>query len=773
MIAQVLIDINIDSLNRLFDYIVPINDEENIKVGMRVIVPFGEQIRLGYVFNITDESLEATKELIEVLDIAPSITEESLLYVEYLKNRNRRNLIDVIKTVLPKELFVKYQQKITILKKENLSDDLLALFGDRDTIVYTNKTLKPFRNEINRLIKNNSLEVTRLFETRAKVKTKQAIKYNVNNKYDKLEKYEDLIGFVSESGNLSKSEIVEEGFSLSSINTLIKYGVFFVEEVIVDRKVSFIDRQFVEEHVLNQEQKNAVRNINLDLNGNNIFLLKGVTGSGKTEVYMQVMKEVLKNKKNILYLVPEVNMVPLLMRQLKSRFSFEITHYNSGLSAGKRLDSWQRIVNDEARIIVGTRSSVFLPIANLGLIVIDEEHDESYIQDQGVTFDATQIAILKSKYHNCPVILGSATPKVNSMYYAKIKEYTLLELKKRINNIEEPKIHLIDMKEELKSGNTSIYSKFLYDRINDRINKKEQTIVLYNRKGYAPFVTCRTCGNTPKCPHCDVNLTYYQDDKTLRCHYCSYKEEYKETCNTCGSNTLRPIGYGLDRVFDVTKKTFKKARVLKIDANSVSRQHSFEKMWLDFQKNEYDILVGTKMISKGLDLPNVTLSAVLMADLELKIPTYLASERAYNILMQTVGRSGRNLKGEAVIQGYDLDNYAIESVTKNYDKFYNEAIYYRKISKYEPFYKVVQIVVTNESFLRAYQDALKIKKQLEMKYEIVLGPVESIIKFVNNQFRFFITIKDQNLNISKKIIEFLNVFNSDSNIDFYDIPSLL
>src|SRR5690554_2117425 len=750
LFARVLIDVKAKELNRLFDYIIPNEELSSIDKGMRVIVPFGEQKRLGFVIDIVEESDLATKKIIEVLDITPTISLESFKYIEFLSKTNLTLYINIIETILPKELFIDYEQYLIVKDYERIPNDLKVFFNNKEKVLLT-KELKEKRYIITKLLKEDILLLKREYKKKAKIKTIRGIRYNdITHTYNRYNNYLDLISFVKENPDLTVTDISNAGFSTSSINTLIKNNVFITNEVVVDRTVDFIKTNDVPKHQLNEEQKYAFNEIKKTLNKNKVHLLHGITGSGKTEVYMHLIEEVLKQNKKVLYLVPEITLVAPTVRYLKSRFNEEITHYNSSLSKGERHDAWYKIIENEAKIIVGTRSSTFLPINDLGIIIVDEEHDNSYNQVDRVQYNLIDIINIKAKYHNIPILLGSATPKVSSMYYAKKGKYKLLKLTKRATNEPLPKINYVDMKDELINGNTDIFSKVLKTKIKDRLNKNEQTILLYNRKGYASFVMCRICGHVPKCKNCDVSLTYYKDENELRCSYCNYKEDYQKICQTCGSSKIGEVGLGVEQVFNKVKNAFKDAKVLLMDANTTRKKGSHEQLWLDFKEEKYDILVGTQMVSKGLNFPKVTLVGILMADLELKVPHYLAPEQTYNLLTQMVGRSGRASYGEAVIQGYDLDHYSIISVNKKYEDFYKEALYLREISKYEPFYEMVQILVTNESYLKAYQDALMIKKTLN-EY-IVLGPMEPLIKYIKNEYRFVITIKGKN-------IDYLEMFN--------------
>lgn len=772
MYAKVIIDLKAKNLDRFFDYVITPDQSKYLEKGMRVLVPFGSQKRLGYVIDIVSESEAATKEIIEVLDIIPSLSQETFTYINYLLSINHNLYINAIETVIPSELFLNYYKEITIINKDEISDKLLNLFGKSNSKKLINAFL-PFKAEIKRLIKLGAVKINNIYAQKGKTKYRNVIVYLSDNDYPRINNYLDLIAHVKANGSETRSELQQAGFSLSSINTLIKNGVFGVEEERELRESSFIEQPKIKPHKLNAEQLAAYNAIKNNLNKQSTYLLHGITGSGKTEVYMHLMKDVLANNKKVLLLVPEITLVAPLMEQLSSRFNQTITHYNSNLSAGEKYDAWDQIINNKTNIIVGTRSSIFLPIEDLGLIIVDEEHDQSYVQTDRIQYDTMDIINLKAKMYKTPIILGSATPSVKSMYLAKKGKYKLLTLTKRATDMKLPKIHYIDMKEELKQGNTKVFSNLLYDSINDRLAKGEQTILLFNRKGFAPFTMCRECGHIPACPNCDVSLTYYKKDDELKCHHCGHFEPDIKECPICKSDKIRPIGIGVEQIEYAVRRHFPKAKTVRMDASTTTRKGSHEAIWNDFKNGRYDILIGTQMVSKGLNFPKVTLVGILMADLHLKIPSYFATEQTYALLTQMSGRSGREQMGEAIIQGYNLDHYAIKGVEEGYDYFYEKALYERKISKYIPFYEVSQLLIMNESYLKAYQVALRLKRSLEKHYEVILGPAESIIKYIKNEYRFIITIKDKKMD-TKVIFEMIEKFqDKNTKIYYYNIPEIM
>ncbi|MDO9629981.1 MAG: primosomal protein N', partial [Acholeplasmataceae bacterium] len=511
--------------------------------------------------------------------------------------------------------------------------------------------------------------------------------------------------------------------------------------------------------ILTDEQEYAKNEILKKIGKAETFLLKGITGSGKTEVYIEVMEKVIQKNMGILVLVPEITLIAPMAKRLKSRFK-NVAIYHSALSKGEKYDQYKKIQSHQASIILGTRSAVFLPIDNLGLIIIDEEHDQSYEQFEGVIYDAKQIAHMRSIYHKAPLVLGSATPSIQSMYQATNGVFHLLELTKRPFDLILPIIWLVDMKDELKKKNSSIFSKSLLEGMKKRIENKEQTILLFNRKGYSPFVLCRSCGDVPSCPHCDISLTYYKDRQVLKCHYCGYEKPYQATCEVCKEPKVKEFGAGIEYVENELKKALPKARILRMDHNMTRTKSSHEIIWNQFNNEEADILLGTQMVAKGLDFPKVTLVGVLMADLLLKVPSYRASENCYMLLAQVTGRAGRFLPGEAIIQGYNLDHYAIKSVSEGYDTFYKEALYNRKLSNYLPFKNTSQILVEGMNFLKTYQHAFMIKKSLIGLSIDVLGPTQAIIKKIKDHYRFTLTIKYQDMDY-EKLFQIIKAFDQD------------
>ena len=747
MYASVIVDIKNKNVNRLFDYIIPDEMADYLDVGCRVLVPFGSQKRLGYVIEIKKQSSLAQKEIIKALDVAPTISKELFIIADYIKKLNVHPFINVINTIVPIEFSLKYQKQVIKLGND-IPDDLLGKFSGNVWLLRDGDD--SYYSRLKRLQTKGQVEIVNVIKQKQNELLETTYEYSFDNNYKKIDKYKDILNIFYDDQVQSRKNLLGSGFSVTIINTLLKNQVLIEGSRQRVRKVKHIFDLEDKNIKLNDEQKNAYYKINKHQNENKVFLLNGVTGSGKTEIYLKVIKDCLKNNKKALILVPEISLLAPLAQRLESSY-FDVAIISSGISSGERHDEWLKIKEGDADVVLGTRSAIFAPLDNIGVIIIDEEHDNSYNQEDHVLYDAIEIAKLRARYNNCPLILGSATPSIKSMYLAKAKEYELLELKQMAQEVEKPDIRLVDMKTELSVGNYSIFSNILKDAIKDRLSKKEQIILLFNRKGYANFVLCRSCGFVPTCPNCNISLTLYKSKNKLKCHYCGHEEEYKTVCPTCGKKTIKEVGAGIEMVEERIKEEFPAARVLRMDANTTTKKGSHENIWYDFKNYQADILLGTQMIAKGFDFDQVTLVGVLMADSLLKVPSYLASENAFVLLTQVIGRSGRKKKGEAIIQGYNIDNYAINSVLMGYDAFYDETIRMRKLGNYEPFGHINQLVVSGAEYFKTYKEAVMLKSVMtdSIKDIGILGPTESLLSKLNGRYRFSITLK---YNVSEELV---------------------
>lgn len=608
------------------------------------------------------------------------------------------------------------------------------------------------------LLNNGDIREVTLLSQKLKKKTQRAVKiiqgYHPDEVLAKLEKYikqYDLYAYLLDEQQhiVFLKEINDMGFSNSSLDALIKKGYVEKYDAEIDRD-PFADRVFEQEvkQKLTIEQQHAFDTVKTTLDGDEArtFLLHGVTGSGKTEIYLQTIEAVLNKGKQAMMLVPEIALTPQMVLRFKRRFGDDVAVLHSGLSTGEKYDEWQKIRDGRARVSVGARSSIFAPFKELGLIIIDEEHESTYKQEDYPRYHAREIAQWRSQYHNCPIILGSATPCLESFARAEKGVYTLLSLPHRVNQQALPNIDIIDMREELSRGNRSMFSNDLRDAMNARLKKKEQIVLFLNRRGYASFMLCRDCGHVPQCPNCDISLTYHKTTDQLKCHYCGYEETPSNQCPNCESEHIRQMGTGTQRVEELLQQEFPDARIIRMDVDTTSRKGAHEKLLSDFEQGKGDILLGTQMIAKGLDYPNITLVGVLNADTMLNLPDFRASERTYQILTQVAGRAGRHEKeGQVIIQTYNPEHYAIQDVKQNnYLTFYQREMTYRKLGKYPPYYFLINFTISHKEMKKVMEASKHIHhillQHLTSK-SYVLGPSPAALSRINNEYRFQILVK--------------------------------
>lgn len=686
MIAKVLVEINNINVDKTFDYIVPFKYIEKIKIGMRVKVPFASRELEGFVLNLvnsTDDNYEL-KEIISIVDTEPILNNELLHLGQFMSKKYFSTLISCYQTMLPKAL--KAQNKTTINKK---------------------------------MIKYVEL---------------------CSNSFPKLKpNQEKILEYLRINGKVKKEEVNK--ISVSGVNTLIKNGIIIeslIEEYRLVTKDINKEKETFKLTVEQQEAKNKI----LSQTQSSVFLLHGVTGSGKTVVYMEIVEEMLNRGKDSIFLVPEISLTPQMVYHFKSRFGDEVAVLHSRLSEGEKYDEYRKIVEGKVHIVVGARSAVFAPFKNLGAIIIDEEHTTSYKQDNNPKYSAIEIAIERAKNNNAIVILGSATPSLET-YARSIKGlYTLVELKHRVNTNNLPLVEIVDMSKEKHRG--SIFSSRLITEVNKRLEKHEQIILLLNRRGYSSFITCSNCGYTAKCPHCDITLTYHKTSNTLRCHYCGYADKMNDICPSCGEKAIKTLGTGTEKVEEEIKKVFN-ARVVRMDLDTTSKKGSHEKIITAFKNHEYDILLGTQMIAKGLDFSNVTLVGVINADTSLMIPNYRSNEYTFQLLMQTAGRSGRGEKnGSVIIQTFNPEHYAITLASKHdYIDFFKQEMEVRRKLSYPPYYYLIYIKVIGKDYNKISLESNKIASILtrELKNSKILGPTTCSVFKLNGLFRFGIIIK--------------------------------
>ena len=595
----------------------------------------------------------------------------------------------------------------------------------------------------------------------------QVREYIANNKRSK--KQNEILEILLKEQKLLKNSIT----SPSSINILLEKKIIKITKEQIYR----INREKKELPPVDftLDQKKALTTIDLD--GSNTYLLHGITGSGKTEVYIELIKRVVKKDKTAIMLVPEISLTAQVVNKFYDHFGNDVAVFHSALSDGEKYDEYLKIFRNEVHIVVGTRSAIFTPLNNLGLIIIDEEHSDTFKQESNPRYHALDMAKFRSQYNKCPIILGSATPSLETMARALKGVYTYISMPNRIGTSKLPTIKIIDMIAEMKKRNT-ILSDDLKQKILDRLNKQEQIILLLNRRGYSSVISCKSCGYTYKCPNCDITLTYHKTSNNLRCHYCGYTVYKESICPECHEEALSDYGTGTEKLEQEIKKYFPEARVVRMDADTTGYKGAHEDIINRFRKHEYDILLGTQMISKGLDFPLVSLVGVINADSTLNIPDFRSGERTFALLNQVSGRAGRsNIPGEVIIQTYNPDSYILKCVKDNdYKEFYDYEMNNRHKLDYPPYYFLTSIKIASKDYDLASKEIIKVKNYLFKNLEnetIILGPTTAGMFKINNIYRFQIIIKykkDSKLSKTLKELDHIYVLNSKVKIEIDNNP---
>lgn len=766
LIAKVVVDIPVKNVDKIFDYTIPNDIVDVVKVGVRVEVPFGPRKIQGFVIDIgehksSDIDDSKLRPLISVKDFKPELTAELIELSEWMSNFHLARRIAALEIMLPAAIKAKYQKVYQINDAEGLPAVLLNYFNSEGLLTFDQAQKLKIVSELESYVKSEVLIKDTIVGQQLTRKYATCVRLCVTDRLDevidslkKMHKQLDIVNYLIEHRreDVLLKTLKEEGFSVSSINTLAKNGVIEKYDAVVQRD-PYEHRIFEKENnkALTEAQHDAYSQIDeaVQANESKTFLLHGVTGSGKTEVYLQTIEKVLQKGEQAIMLVPEIALTPQMVNRFKARFGDEVAVLHSGLSKGEKYDEWQKIRDGKASVSVGARSSIFAPFEKLGLIIIDEEHEATYKQEDYPRYHAREIAIWRSEYHKCPVVLGSATPSLETFARAEKNVYQYLGLPERVNQQKMPEIELIDMREELKDGNRSMFSNSLSEAIQERINKGEQVVLFLNRRGHSSFVLCRDCGHVPQCPNCDISLTYHKTTDDLKCHYCGYSEQMPQLCPSCESEHIRQMGVGTQKVEELIYETFENAKVIRMDVDTTSRKGAHERLLTAFGNQEANILLGTQMIAKGLDFENITLVGVLNADTMLNLPDFRSSEKTFQLLTQVAGRAGRHEKqGEVMIQTYNPDHYAILDVTKNdYLSFYQKEMKFRQIGKYPPYYYLVNLTISHvdkRKVLKASKHIHGILVQHLSTQSFVLGPSPSPLARINNQHRFQILIKFKN-----------------------------
>lgn len=732
-IAKVLINTSVKSLNKVYDYLVPEKMEQDIKIGKRVLVSFGkgrsdEEAIIVKIEEKTAEELKSynykLKEIIEILDEVSYINESRLKLAKYISFLYFCNVYDALKLMLPPGT-----------KSKN-----------------TKKSLNTKQNTLVKLIKNP-----------------EEIMEDIENNVITSPKHIKLLTFLMYNDYVLINDIID-GLEISRqvINTVEKNGYITLEKV--DIKPDFLTEFKVsptEPKKPTPEQEFAIDRINsyIDSNEYKQCLLFGVTGSGKTEVYLQVIKRVLEKGKRAIVLVPEISLTYQTVNRFVSRFGNNIAILHSKMTVSKRKEEYKRIKNGEVDIIIGARSAIFAPVDNLGLVIIDEEHDGSYYSQTTPKYSTKEVASYICKENNATLILGSATPEISSFYKAQAGIMDIVTMENRPGTAVMPKIEIVNMKYDRVLGNTSDISLRLKEEIKKNIDKNEQTMIFLNRRGYLSYLRCNECSYIFKCPNCDVAFVYHKTSNLLHCHYCSHVERNVHKCPCCGSENISSSTIGTQRLEEELKEIFPGVTTLRMDADTTVAKDSHQKILDKFKNENINILIGTQMISKGHDIENVTLVGILGVDTMLGMDDYLSSERAFSNISQVSGRAGRaKLPGRVLIQTNDPDNYILNAVINNsYIEFYEKEIKHRKKFGYPPFIDIVLFEISGRNFYL-------VKSEIDRLYNIlnsentgiykVFNPKAPFIQKINNKFRVNIIVKTKlNTNSYNKLYEKINIFN--------------
>ena len=836
MYVKVIVKNNSQYTDNLFTYKVPEFLQDEICLGHRILVPFGKGNKPieAYVFRImhnNDEKVE-TKYIYDILDERPILKREDLELIHWMKNRYLCTYMDCINLIIPKGYKLNNYRLITLhpsLKgidayelydlSEQLSDNKKFVFQKvldnkgsikldklvekkieystqvaEDEELYNIKDKKTLKRKVadnlNSLLykmKEESLidlkweyksikNEIKICYVSLKMNYVDMMFYIKENKIRLGEKQKQILEFLKNNEDVEINDLIELlKASKSSINSLKEKNLveFKYEDFYRKSKSNFNYQN--KDVVLNEEQNHAIEKITSEMfnQEKKPYMIHGVTGSGKTEVYMEIIDYALKQGLDSIVLVPEISLTPQTIARFKNRFKDIVGVFHSRLSEGEKHDVFREIKKGNIRILIGARSAIFAPFNSLGVVIVDEFHESSYKSDKNPKFSTLEVGRYLVNKRDITLVLGSATPSIEEYYRAKSGEYELIELKKRANNKPLPKIEVVDMKEELKYGNRSFLSNRLKLQIEEEIKNNNQVILFLNRRGYSSFVSCRECGYVFKCKHCDISLTYHKKQNIGKCHYCGYEEVIPQKCPECESKYVKAFGLGTEKIEEEIKQIFEGVRVLRLDKDTTSQKHELENILNKFQNREADILIGTQMISKGLDFNHVTLVGILSADMMLNFPDFKSFENTFQLVTQVSGRAGRSEKeGKVILQTYDSQSSVIKRIVDyDFEGFYEDEIKIRKLFNYTPFNNMLSVVISGKNELMVkknittlYNNIVYLLKERGIQdFEFILGPNPCSISKINSNYRWQILFKDDNIeiNLLKGIIKYICITKRD------------
>ncbi|WP_063565602.1 primosomal protein N' [Paenibacillus sp. O199] len=808
-IAKVIVDVPVKETDRPFDYLVPESMREWIEIGSRVGVPFGHRTVQGFVIDLvprTGTEKFKLKPIQELLDIVPPLSEDLVELAEWMSERYASNRILSLQVMVPTALKGKAERYISLgdaldgqMAGSASGEEVFFVWGEESTSEKVQQDIIRFvksrgqvpLQQLSRKYPNHAVLIKKLLLSGVLLES-QAIKDKLNKKTmksidlavdvaaaeealnsfpAKAQRQKEVLTFLLEMKELlpmaMKELLSTLQVSAATVKGLEEKGLVATVDVEVFRD-PYQGRKFRATEPLNltDEQQHVYNNINgrLQERRHGVFLLHGVTGSGKTEVYLQTIQRCIEQDRQAIVLVPEIALTPQMVERFKGRFGDQVAVMHSRLSGGERYDEWRKIREGQVKVAIGARSAVFAPFSRLGLIIMDEEHETSYKQEETPKYHARDVAVKRAQQHQAVVVLGSATPSLESYYAARSQSNDdfaplLLEMPTRALGNKLPEVRIVDMREELKDGNRSMFSRALHKGLEERLERGEQTVLLLNRRGYSTFVMCRSCGYVAGCPECDISLTYHQRSNNLRCHYCGYAEAAPEVCPDCGSEHIRYFGTGTQRVEEELAKLFPGIRVIRMDVDTTSEKGSHEKLLKQFREKKADVLLGTQMVAKGLDFPDVTLVGVITADSALNLPDFRAAEKTFQLLTQVAGRAGRHqLPGEVFVQSYTPEHYSIGHASQHdYVSFVREELLHRRNLQYPPYCRLILVTFSHEQLpvlIRLAENYTRILKEkanaagwlgsldrFSNDAFDVLGPVASPIPRIKNRYRFQCMIK--------------------------------
>ena len=732
MLARVIIDHYHNKLDHLFDYLVPPALQEKVSAGMRVHVPFGRNNRMleAFVMEIkkvqTPPDHHKVKEIMKILEIEPVLFASTLDMVNWMKKAYFCRTIEAIRCFVP-----------------------------------------------NQKVKKKVIDVVGLNEEMMK-------KINVIGEFKTAPAQKKILDYLADNGKTDVNTLIKStGTSRSSIKSLAMKDCIIIDKQSLRREPGgFTNIPHYPEPKLNERQKKAIIDIEQTWkdNPNKHILLHGITGSGKTEIYMQIIKKTLAGGKDVILMVPEISLTPQMVQRFKGRFGNKVAVLHSHLSDGERLDEWNRIRSKEANIVIGPRSAVFAPCNNLGMIIIDEEHESTYKSEQAPRYHAIDIAKLRCETEGAHLILGSATPSIESYYDGRNERLKIIELHERATGGKLPNITTVDLREEVKEGNKTIFSKTLIHDLQNCLDSGHQAILFLNRRAYATYVNCLHCGHVVQCNKCDITMKWHKNESKLKCHYCNDERTAPQQCPECGED-ITYQGAGTQKVEDAIQSLFPKKTVVRMDQDTTRRKGAHQKILGQFEKGEIDILIGTQMIAKGLDFPNVTLVGILLADTTINLPDFRASERTFQLVTQVAGRSGRGDDvGKVILQTYQPSHYAIQAASQHdYKRFYEDEIKIRNTFQYPPYSRLIQIIFSGDDAVSVKDTAAKVaagvrfllkKSGYEDSSNIILEPGPAIIARIDGKYRHTLLMKSVNVDFSllKKIVKYLVVDKRDKQI---------